>query len=66
MLTLRRFVFGTLAAQVLVLCLAHSQQPAPQADEFVRAHYTKYEYRIPTRDGVRLFTGVEVSVLPQN
>src|SRR5687767_7795040 len=28
--------------------------------EHVRAHYTKYEYRIPMRDGVRLFTAVYV------
>jgi len=26
----------------------------------VRAHYTKYEYRIPMRDGVKLFTAVYV------
>ena len=26
--------------------------------EFTRAHYTKYEYRIPMRDGVKLFTAV--------
>jgi uncharacterized protein len=29
-------------------------------EDFVRAHYTKYEYRIPMRDGVRLFTAVYV------
>ena len=28
--------------------------------EYVRAHYTKYEYRIPMRDGKRLFTAVYV------
>jgi putative CocE/NonD family hydrolase len=33
--------------------------PAP-AEEAVRAHYTKYEYRIPMRDGARLFTAVYV------
>ena len=26
----------------------------------VREHYTKYEYRVPMRDGVRLFTSVLV------
>jgi uncharacterized protein len=26
--------------------------------EYTRAHYTKYDYRIPMRDGVRLFTSV--------
>jgi len=28
--------------------------------EFIRANYTKYEYRIPMRDGARLFTSVYV------
>jgi putative CocE/NonD family hydrolase len=31
-----------------------------QGLEYVKAHYTKYEYRIPMRDGVRLFTAVYV------
>jgi putative CocE/NonD family hydrolase len=26
--------------------------------EYIRAHYTKYDYRIPMRDGVKLFTSV--------
>ncbi len=69
MLTLRRFVCVIFAAQILVLPGLRSQQPTPQADEFVRAHYTKYEYRIPMRDGVRLFTAVYVpkaSAFPQD
>ena len=39
-----------------------AQQPAPTApaEDYVRAHYTKYEYRIPMRDGKRLFTAVYV------
>src|SRR3974390_2746405 len=28
--------------------------------EYTRAHYTKYDYRIPMRDGVKLFTSVYV------
>ena len=28
--------------------------------EYTRSHYTKYEYRIPVRDGVKLFTSVYV------
>ncbi len=36
-------------------------QPAPApAEDFVKAHYTKYEYRIPMRDGVKLFTAIYV------
>jgi uncharacterized protein len=59
-------------ALVLVCCalsiLAGAQQqssqvdPAKQAEierrEYFLAHYTKYEYRIPMRDGVHLFTAV--------
>src|SRR5271155_2480834 len=32
---------------------------APQ-ESFVKSHYTKYEYRIPMRDGKHLFTAVYV------
>jgi uncharacterized protein len=45
------------------LIFARAQQPAaPQApaEDFVRAHYTKYEFRIPMRDGKHLFTAVYV------
>jgi len=38
--------------------LAQEKTEAPKFD--VRAHYTKYEYRIPMRDGARLFTAVYV------
>ena len=31
-----------------------------QGLEWIKANYTKYEYRIPMRDGVRLFTSVMV------
>jgi putative CocE/NonD family hydrolase len=31
-----------------------------QGLEYVKAHYTKYEYRIPMRDGKKLFTAVYV------
>src|SRR5947209_16237883 len=31
-----------------------------QGLEYVRTHYTKYEHRIPMRDGARLFTAVYV------
>src|SRR5713226_3619781 len=37
-------------------------QPAPGnvGRDFVRENYTKFEYRIPMRDGVKLFTSVYV------
>ncbi len=51
-----------LAALTLSLPFAGAQQPntMPPADDYVRAHYTKYEFRIPMRDGKRLFTAVYV------
>lgn len=58
--TLRRFLFAVLVCLIPAFA-AHAQQAAPSADEdFVRSHYTKYEFRIPMRDGVRLFTSVYV------
>ena len=40
--------------------LRAQQTPDSPKEDFVRAHYTKYEYRIPMRDGKRLFTAVYV------
>ena len=62
MLKLCRFPFAILAFFALVLTVARAQQPGPDVpkDDYVRAHYTKYEFRIPMRDGKRLFTAVYV------
>jgi uncharacterized protein len=38
---------------------ADAEKPSPQAI-YIRAHYTKYDYRIPMRDGVKLFTSVYI------
>jgi uncharacterized protein len=40
--------------------LVHGQTPEQKSLEYVKANYTKYEYRIPMRDGVKLFTSVYV------
>ncbi len=49
------------AAFVLAASIpAFSQQTTPPVDDFVKSHYTKYEFRIPMRDGKRLFTAVYV------
>jgi len=37
-----------------------AQSVFAQGLEYVKAHYTKYEYRIPMRDGKKLFTAVYV------
>ncbi|HWZ97127.1 MAG TPA: CocE/NonD family hydrolase [Candidatus Dormibacteraeota bacterium] len=54
-------VLWTVSA-VLVPGSARSQQTAtdPAKEDYVKAHYTKYEYRIPMRDGKKLFTSVYV------
>jgi uncharacterized protein len=38
--------------------IACAQEPAKE--DYVKTHYTKYEYRIPMRDGKKLFTSVYV------
>ncbi len=52
------------APAVLLLLLAAwplvAQQPAEPSAGTVRERYTKYEYQVPMRDGVRLFTAVYV------
>ncbi len=51
---------------VLFLCLPALAQNNPAPDkaaelaDWIKANYTKYEYRIPVRDGVHLFTAVYV------
>lgn len=41
-------------------CFAQQDRASEEEKAFIRAHYTKYEYRIAMRDGVRLFTAVYV------
>jgi putative CocE/NonD family hydrolase len=57
-----RLRFAFFAVFALALTALHAQTPAPEApkEDSVRAHYTKYEFRIPMRDGKRLFTAVYV------
>jgi uncharacterized protein len=51
----------TLAALGLALAiLPIGAQQAPSGQDRVRERYTKYEFRVPMRDGVRLFTSVYV------
>jgi hypothetical protein len=52
-----------LAAILLLLRQNHASAAAPSGDTnaaWLAEHYTKYEHRIPMRDGVRLFTRVYV------
>ncbi|GAB3926469.1 CocE/NonD family hydrolase [Mucilaginibacter myungsuensis] len=47
------FTLSTVAA------FAQRGRPSPDA-EYIKANYTKFEYQIPMRDGVKLFTSVYV------
>src|SRR5271165_3511525 len=49
-----------LVPALLALGLLHPGRAVGQGVEEVKARYTKYEYRIPMRDGKRLFTSVYV------
>src|ERR1700756_1702359 len=56
---IRLIVVCLLVSALPVRASAQEKPPAPEED-YVKAHYTKYEYRIPMRDGVHLFTSVYV------
>jgi uncharacterized protein len=44
----------------VMLTASYAQNIADTAEFDVKEHYTKYEYRIPMRDGVHLFTSIYV------
>jgi putative CocE/NonD family hydrolase len=54
--------FSLLAVLFFAFTALEAQQPAAETppENYIRAHYTKYEFRIPMRDGKRLFTAVYV------
>jgi putative CocE/NonD family hydrolase len=52
--TQRNLRLMTVALFVMAACLPGSAQGL----EWIKQHYTKHEYRIPMRDGVRLFVAV--------
>ena len=46
---------------LIIVATGLMAQNKPNEPEFdVKAHYTKYEYRIAMRDGVHLFTSVYI------
>jgi predicted acyl esterase len=55
------FIRGlSLAALAAAFVSAIAGDASAQGKDYVASHYTKYEYRIPMRDGKRLFTAVYV------
>ena len=57
-----RFAVARIPALVLVAVGFVSSGPDArgQGGDYIRAHYTKFDHRIPMRDGVKLFTSVYV------
>ncbi|HQR34983.1 MAG TPA: CocE/NonD family hydrolase [Blastocatellia bacterium] len=51
---------GTLVLLAFLALPALAQAPASQNADRVRERYTKYEFQVPMRDGVRLFTSIYV------
>jgi putative CocE/NonD family hydrolase len=53
----------SLANILLAVLVANASAQTPETPKevnYVKAHYTKYEYRIPMRDGKKLFTSIYV------
>ncbi len=51
---------GLVVARLLVMVGngARGQAPATSQEEFIKSHYAKFDYRIPMRDGAKLFVSV--------
>src|SRR4051812_30757520 len=49
-----------LALALFLPALGVAQRPPQPLAEFIRENYSKFEYRIPARDGVKLFTSVYI------
>jgi len=47
-----------LSLLMAVGCGALGQAPGTSQEEFIKTHYAKFEYRIPMRDGAKLFVAV--------
>ncbi len=62
--SMKPFLLGWCCALAL-LCLApplRAEAPAKKNEraEYIRANYTKFEYAVPMRDGIKLFTAVYI------
>jgi uncharacterized protein len=53
-----RWIFLLCAAFLAAHAASAQATPTAPEEDYVKSHYTKYEYRIPMRDGVHLFTAV--------
>ena len=57
---LTRRAIPSTAFLLLLTTASSAQPPAPVNRDFVRENYTKFEYRVAMRDGVKLFTSVYI------
>ena len=55
-----RFLIRVKTCLALLICLTCQHYVNAQGLEYIKAHYTKYEFRIPMRDGVKLFTALYI------
>jgi uncharacterized protein len=60
MMFMRRAVLALLMLASVFPARAAAQEAEAKRAAEVKAHYTKYEYRIPMRDGKRLYTAVYI------
>jgi hypothetical protein len=60
MMFMRRAVLALLMLAAVLPARAAAQEAEAKRAAEVKAHYTKYEYRIPMRDGKRLYTAVYI------
>ena len=58
--SLRFLAFAILAVLIFSMRASAAESPSDTNAAWLAEHYTKYEHRIPMRDGVRLFTRVYV------
>jgi hypothetical protein len=52
-----------IAVSTVLVCYALLPSPAPlraQGADYIREHYVKYDYNVPMRDGIHLFTSVYI------
>ena len=56
----RHFLVFAVVAVPAFAAVLNAQERVEATNFDVKEHYTKYEYRVPMRDGVHLFTAVYV------
>jgi len=59
--SIKRHIFsGCILFLLSNILYAETDDKEQKRTDYIRSHYTKYEYQIPMRDGITLFTAVYV------